>query len=215
MMPVQEQSRFIDKGVHLQLFAKTVFSVCPNCSGPVLIAQDSPYEIPYRPENARATCLCCSFQRSESKGEWFGPVNGTVKSRCRNCGFKWLKKTVRFEALKSEFSRSALVPCPSCGLVEDIGMRFSIERFGSAIDPAFGLPLWLQVPCCGHVLWAFNKDHLSKLRQYTAAELRERVGVISWSVFSRLPAWMTSAKNRNAVLKGIGRLEEKLESIGA
>ena len=105
------------------------------------------------------------------------------------------------------------MPCPSCGLVEDIGMRFRIERFGSAIDPAFGLPLWLQVPCCGHVLWAFNREHLAKLRQYTAADLRERIGVMHWSMFSRLPAWMTSAQNRDAVLKGMGRIEEKLKSI--
>ena len=215
MMLIQEQSRFVDKGMHLQLFARTVFGVCPSCAGPVLITQDPPLVLPYRPENARATCLRCSFQRSDSKGEWFGPVNGIVKSRCRNCGFKWLKKTLRFEAQKSESARSALVTCPSCGLVEDIAMRFSIARFGSAIDPAFGLPLWMQVPCCGHVLWAFNKDHLAKLRQYITAELRERIGVMHWSMFSRLPAWMTSAKNRDAVLKGIGRLEEKLESINS
>jgi hypothetical protein len=32
-------------------------------------------------------------------------------------------------------------------------------------------------------------------------------------MFSRLPAWMTSAKNRDAVLKGITHLEEALRSI--
>ncbi|MEW9532434.1 hypothetical protein AB0B72_28180, partial [Microbispora sp. NPDC049125] len=50
-----------------------------------------------------------------------------------------------------------------------------ITRYRSAQDPFFGLHLWLQTPCCGNVLWAYNIRHLDLLEGYIGADLRERV----------------------------------------
>jgi hypothetical protein len=44
------------------------------------------------------------------------------------------------------------------------------------VDNCFGLPLWLQTPCIGRTLWAFNARHLAYLKQFLQAELRERRG---------------------------------------
>src|ERR1044071_5867412 len=65
-----------------------------------------------------------------------------------------------------------------------------------------GLRLWLETACCGETLWAWNAAHLDYLERYVRAELRERVPDARWgwanqSVVSRLPRWISSAKNRD------------------
>ena len=82
---------------------------------------------------------------------------------------------------------------------------------GGSLDWYFRLPLWLQIPCCGQVLWAYNKDHLDFLEAYVQADLRERVPNRNGSLASRLPAWMKAARHRNDVLRGIETLRKKLK----
>jgi hypothetical protein len=86
-------------------------------------------------------------------------------------------------------------------------------------DDYFGLPLWLQIPCCGEVLWAYNERHLSLLEGFVAARLRERsrderYGWSNRSLPSRLPPWIKSGKNREHVLKGLSRLRARLQDAG-
>jgi Zn ribbon nucleic-acid-binding protein len=85
---------------------------------------------------------------------------------------------------------------------------------GRERDPHFGLPLWLQRPCCGETLWAYNFDHLAYMASYVGASLRLRnpentLHCSNSSMASRFPRWMISAKNRAAVLRGIQMLREK------
>jgi hypothetical protein len=81
-------------------------------------------------------------------------------------------------------------------------------------DPYFHLPLWLRAECCGgHLLWAFNEHHLATLEGYVAARLRERrASPGAMTMLARLPRWLTSAKNRDEVLRTIGRLRGSLIS---
>lgn len=115
--------------------------------------------------------------------------------------------------------------CHSCGFAHDWhppkhnhyqkwGRRFwnSEEQRTTPVhvtDPWFGATLWLQTPCCGHVLWARNASHLRYLRCYVEAPLREGF-VNQSSIGSRLPDWMITAKHRDEVLRGIERLEQRL-----
>ncbi|MFL5692198.1 MAG: hypothetical protein ACJ795_10365 [Ktedonobacteraceae bacterium] len=82
-------------------------------------------------------------------------------------------------------------------------------------DWYFGLPLWLQTPCCGKILWAFNEEHLSFLERYVTAKQRIKFfaagRVRNATVASRLPFWIKRAKNQDEVLKGIARLKKMLE----
>ncbi|PSL00070.1 hypothetical protein CLV63_102196 [Murinocardiopsis flavida] len=83
-----------------------------------------------------------------------------------------------------------------------------LPRLSGPDDPFFGLPLWLQRPCCGgRILWAYNTAHVDVLEQYVAARLRERH---SWtgsgSLLEHLPAWMKSAGNRDDVLRALRAL---------
>lgn len=98
--------------------------------------------------------------------------------------------------------------CLNCSHVELSDGKKTIG--GTALDWYFGRPLWLQISCCGNTLWAYNKRHLEFLEKYVSAKLRERVPKVNKSVASRLPNWIKSAKNREDVLKAIGKLKEKL-----
>jgi hypothetical protein len=78
------------------------------------------------------------------------------------------------------------------------------------VDNCFGLPLWLQTPCAGHTLRAFDARHLAYLKAFLQAELRERRGTANASVISRLPTWIKDAKHRDAALHAVQRLERSL-----
>ncbi|WP_025784345.1 hypothetical protein [Sporosarcina sp. D27] len=82
------------------------------------------------------------------------------------------------------------------------------KNIGGAFDWYFGYPLYLQILCCGQTSWAYNLEHLEYLKNYVQAELRE-CRPYYLSVESRLPLWMKSAKNRNAVFNAISKLEKK------
>ena len=107
------------------------------------------------------------------------------------------------------------VVCGTCGLAKDEGGDKPAMKAPS--DPHFHLPLWLQEPCCGHTLWAYNAKHLLYLESFVRAELRERVrdpelGWSNRSMSNRLPEWMVVAKHRDEVLKGVERLKRKVGS---
>ena len=103
--------------------------------------------------------------------------------------------------------RTIALRCRACGAVSDAPISLS-PRHG-AFDPWFGLPLWLQAPCCGEVLWAWNRGHLDFLRQYVTASLREREPNLNRSMASRLPRWIKAAKNRDEIVRCIERLTKR------
>lgn len=98
--------------------------------------------------------------------------------------------------------------CTHCGFTKDwqrntVGGR-PLE------DGYFHQPLWLQTPCCGETLWAYNAEHLSFLEEYVGAGLRESGITGNSTHISRLPLWIKSAKNRDEVLRCIRKLRETL-----
>ncbi len=99
--------------------------------------------------------------------------------------------------------------CSSCGVQTPSPAVWTPRNDGTR-DPDFGLPLWLQTPCCGETLWATNKRHLAFLRNFVEATLRERKPNINSSLISRLPKWIKSAKNRSSLLVGLARLESRV-----
>jgi len=103
---------------------------------------------------------------------------------------------------------SRRLTCPDCALArEATGVT---STWGGPFDPWFGEPLWLQAELRGHTVWAFNGEHLRELRDHVAADQRERTPArgAAMSMIEKLPAWLTSAKNRDdvlAVLDGLAR----------
>ena len=133
---------------------------------------------------------------------------------CPKCSGCAISKQLDEEARPGWFAPRRLIctACPHTAHWEE----HSIGRgWDDARDDYFHLPLWLQTPCCGEVLWAYNERHLAFLEDFVSARLRERTRdeKYGWSnnaLASRLPAWIKSGKNRSEVLKGIARLRMRL-----
>jgi hypothetical protein len=106
--------------------------------------------------------------------------------------------------------------CQSCGAAKDwAGRAVGATNVGGPVDRYFHYPLWLQISCCGDILWAYNLPHLALIEAFVQAELRERQpdeqnGWSNRSIASRLPRWMQSRKNRDAILKAIATLHQSI-----
>ncbi|MGX1808157.1 hypothetical protein ACWIGI_20765 [Nocardia sp. NPDC055321] len=134
---------------------------------------------------------------------------------CGGCGGR--AASVRWPGAEAPGTWAAYEPrrlaCAGCPAVR----AWATERDGrgyfgrlsgdSPVDPHFGLPLWLQTRCAGRVLWALNTDHLDELSAFVGAALREHgPGGSTTTMLASLPGWITAARNRDSVLKGLGRL---------
>lgn len=107
--------------------------------------------------------------------------------------------------------------CRGCGLSRAWSRRSVTLSRGTArpaTDPYFGVPLWLQIRTRHGWLWAYNLEHLDLIRHFVAASLRERA---SWydtgqrmTLVARLPAWIQRARNRDEVLRAVGRIHASL-----
>ena len=139
---------------------------------------------------------------------------------CPNCAGKALVQADSLDDPKPQISEVKIV-CAACGYnktLENISKRKDDKQkrghvliFGAPLDPFFHLPVWLQADFAGEALWAYNLAHLDFLAEHVGAKLRERNGLKFnvKSIGARLPRWMTSAGNREAVLKAIEKLREK------
>ncbi len=207
----EKQIRYVDRGGLLAGFGTAAVVVCPKCGGRAKVRAKSKYARPFVPTETRLSCSTCSFAIAPNEWRWLGPILGYAKERCSNCGFKWLEHQIRRKSVMGEPQNSVCVACPSCGMVSRISIGWTFNRFGTPVDPVFGLPLWLKTSCRGETLWAYNEEHLARLRAYVAATLRERTISSRGGMISKLPSWMSAAKNRDAVLSCIDRLERKFE----
>jgi hypothetical protein len=105
--------------------------------------------------------------------------------------------------------------CVSCGHTREWHQTsFQYHSPEEAIDWYFGLPYYSQKPCAGHTLWVANREHLEFVRAYVAAKHRARMrGASGWtnkSAASRMPKWISEAKNRSAILKSLDALEARM-----
>lgn len=140
---------------------------------------------------------------------------------CPGCGRKAIVRADDFESPKHVINEVRVV-CADCGYnktIENILKRKDPKQkqgnvliFGAPVDPFFHLPVWLQTEFSGETLWAYNLEHLDFLAEHIGAKLRERNGYQYQvrSIGARLPRWMTSSGNREAVLKEIEKLRGKV-----
>lgn len=133
---------------------------------------------------------------------------------CPACKHQALVDTRGYTLFQYEAKDVRLV-CTHCGhnkMTELTPTRKIAYTIGGPVDPFFQLPVWLQTDVGEHLLWAYNEAHLNLLEAHVKAKLRERNGFKYKveSIGAKLPRWMTSAKNREQVLKAIERLKNKL-----
>ena len=89
--------------------------------------------------------------------------------------------------------------------------EYQVQMLGGDVDPFFHHELWYMTPCLEDRIWSYNLEHLELIEHFIAATDRSRNGLPNKnsSIASRLPKWMSAAKNRTAVLKCIQNLKTK------
>ena len=101
--------------------------------------------------------------------------------------------------------------CAACGHTAEHDAERA--RIGDATDPWFGAALWLQDRVAGHVLWAWNAEHVDLIEAYVGATLRtrpHRPRPAPASLLERLPPWVKAAGNREEVLAALTRMRDRL-----
>jgi hypothetical protein len=143
-------------------------------------------------------CPACSKKAIVKSGDFeFGnSEEGDLKVICLHCGFNKKLTDKSDSDINAANGKSG-------------GRRHYV--IGAAVDPFFGLPLWLKTDFEKYTLWAYNFEHLEFLYHHIGAKLRERNGqaLFNSSLGSRLPGWMTLKKHRAALLKKIEALKDK------
>jgi hypothetical protein len=157
-------------------------------------------------------------ERHRSDGSTLDSFSDEVLVVCPSCSGRALARLVPLgETRKAGWFRAdqeGRVSCARCGYN---ARRTAFVRWKNGpADSVFDLPVWLRTPCAGHTLWAYNARHLDALEAFVRAPLRERRPPAggTWrnqAWVSRIPRWISSAGNRDAVLRAIGRLRARLE----
>lgn len=137
------------------------------------------------------------------------PDPGEYKYHLQPC----YKKNIRYVCVNCGFTKMMTSPTDYRRLVKVVHSEIWHKGFvttGGSFDWYFGFPLYLQIPCCGKILWAFNLPHLLYLEEYVQSDLRENGRTYYLSIIGRLPKWITSAKNRTEVLRGLRKMKASL-----
>lgn len=155
---------------------------------------------------------------------------GDIFVKCPACGKKAVVKTPGYNKqdwkLFEDEVRFSCVHCVKALVLKDVPKPVLFYNSGGKaitsriiygdngnVDIFFGYELWLEQECMGNRIWAYNYEHLTFMEEFIAAPLRSKPHDIKQysikSIGSRLPRWMTSAKNREKVLKAIGELKHK------
>lgn len=204
--------RFEDIAYQNSAFEDNILVCCPDCHHPATVLGGT-----------KLTCRNCGFNASgpgcnafseagtsmmDGKRPWFGlyvaladPLHGA----CTRCGRSLppIKKRVQQDRLSV---RTLPRTCSGCKLEQDVAVTWRPMLGGAeARDPYFGAPLYLTRDLEPGTIYAYNQEHAALMLDYICADLRERgaTQAIFKSLFTVLPAWIKSGKNRSSVKRAL------------
>lgn len=183
----------------------TEFSVhCPKCEGHAVVS--IPIQFDYK--NATLKCNSCHYSEKAIDRERYKPAG---KAKCHQClEFLNIDIVEGYKTIPTYIN----VACNTCHTINQVKENWEpfIEKYQASgiIDPAFGLQLWFQGSVKGNIIWAYNLRHLTEIKNYVQATLRERTtDRFKMTMVEKLPDFIKLAKNRDEVLKIIERMEKK------
>jgi hypothetical protein len=195
-------SRFSDPGITLYEMATHFVVHCPKCQGKALV----------KDREAGQKLLCTQCFHTEQPGHWYGAATAYVSVKCREC-YAPLERSAPWNGVWKKLAMQCAQCGDNCEYEAHISRQYKHQ--GLMTDSVFGLPLWYQGSFRGELFWAFNTEHLDILEGYIGAKLRER-GISprntirkNSALLSRLPAFITKASNRKALLQLIDQLKNK------
>ncbi|MBK9256698.1 MAG: hypothetical protein IPM42_14515 [Saprospiraceae bacterium] len=182
------------------------FSVhCPKCDGKAEINVPLPFDF----KNGTLKCTACHFSEKATELLRYKPSG---KAKCHHC-LEFLDLTVidGYKNIPSYIN----VTCKYCKTINKVRENWEsyISKYQESgiIDPSFGLPLWFQDSVKGNIIWAYNLRHLTEIKNYVQATLRERTtDRFKMTMVEKLPDFIKLAKNRKEVLKAIDRMLQTL-----
>ncbi len=132
--------------------------------------------------------------------------------KCPHCNS--LAIVTRSDRSKKDIFAARKFSCKICGAAKDNSNR-NIISISENKDPYFNYSLWLSAPCSNNILWAYNLEHLNFIEEFVRGKLRETppdpiYGYSNQSLFSRLPKWIQSRKNRDKILKVIEKMKQSV-----
>jgi len=123
----------------------------------------------------------------------------------------------------SEFLSYRIVQCPECTHPLKLTLTTAIHcskcsylKINDNTDLGNNLYLfeelkdYIQIRCCGELLWSANFEHLDFIEKYVSSKLRERKPNVNRSLASRLPNWIKDKKNRDDILKAIQKFRDAI-----
>lgn len=199
-------TRYTDAGYPLLYWAKDILVVCPKCRQDARIKGNPSW----KEWAAELFCAHCGYNcKTTAKTEsWQGNFTASGQRPCCSCGHKWVRLNKTISAPSHLLAETMNTRCQNCQTINKVPVTYSRAiPADHAIDPFFGLELALKTPTRHGTVWVYGMPHLQELKCYTTASLRENsTASPNSSYFSRLPAWIKSAKNRELVLKALDKL---------
>jgi len=121
---------------------------------------------------------------------------------CPTCAKKAMAK-VNYE------TKTARLFCNNCGCNKETTTSIKNGTIEMPAHQYFQAQLWLQAPFKNEIFWAYNDKHLEYLERYIAATIREHKDRTGFTLLEKLPKFYHEAKNREALLKIITKLQRK------
>ena len=197
-----------DDGGGVWHFPEGCWVVCPKCSKPALVRSKG--------LGARISCRHCGMTDVVKNGPKPRDIGGSGHPwrgvSCLACGAKMSRLSWPGKAFRGKVRKT--IRCYGCGKVRSYWLSPVPPQLTEGRDPFFGRPFFLSTMVGKHELWALNAEHLRRLSEYLGADLRKRTLLpITMTMMARLPRWMKQAGNRQAVLKGLHRLQRLADRL--
>ncbi|SYX85061.1 hypothetical protein [Paenibacillus alvei] len=171
---------------------------CPKCNGLAHISQGE--------QGVVVNCTACFHQEKAPEAYRY-----TASGMCTVCE-RWFNEEVTDH--KQQTHKAVHIACPHCAAVNQVPIRKLAAYSGCCLDfrnerdPIFQLELYYLDYFRGKPVWAANREHLNYLISYISAELREKpAAVIKRTASHSLPKYMKEAKNREAIVKLLHKLQ--------
>ncbi|MDO1451284.1 hypothetical protein Q0590_33730 [Rhodocytophaga aerolata] len=193
------RGRFKDQNLISSHFSESVLVKCPSCQNRAEVKTNK------KTFQTVFHCpTCCHHYATNNT-----VLDMSLKVYCNSCAHRI---SIHMPNVTSK-KQAILVRCPDCGDTQSYQPTYTqhlrLLRTAQATDPFLGLELWYNAPYKDHTLWAYNYQHLEYLEQYIEAKLRERNNRRYTTMVEKLPQFIKSAKNREALLKVIQKLKHK------
>ena len=172
-----------------------IWVVCPKCRGPAKVEMKVAENGRVR-DTAELACTSC-FNRATSE-----PPSDPQAPECYGCGTRIsIDRPLPVQRGMGIGPPNRRQGCGVC------------RRLKRGCDPYFGLPFFLKTEIQGREIWAVNRRHLTDLRKFLGATLRERNprNGISLTAMARLPAWTKVASMRPKVIRTIDKMLQSAE----